>query len=137
MTKFWELTHDSSETRYCTMLIGAIQIVWSVLPITGGDWRFISILRYFDQGDEWLFFMLLTGLLLLVGGAFPLRKLRHIGLFLSSSVWLASFGMWLNYWAVTNKWLVSPTILLFPLLGMYCLILLGNDILGKPKTKGG
>lgn len=126
-------TPQRSETRWCTLLIGSIQIIWAMLPITGGDWRFQKILRHYGQVEEWLTFMALCGILLIVGAIFPWRSGRHIGLFLSSIIWFTSFGMWLNYWATSGKWLVSPTTMLFPLLGIFCLVLLANDVAQKPK----
>lgn len=122
-----------SEARLCTLLIGAIQVIWSMLPVTGGDWRFQRILRHYEYAQEWLSFMALCGVLLIIGALCPWRSGRHMGLFLSSTVWFSSFGMWLNYWAETGKWLVSPTTMLFPLLGLFCLVLFYNDVAQKPR----
>lgn len=126
------MPYQKSETRLCALLIGAIQTIWSVLSTTGGSAGFLKALAYYHQSEKWLFFMALSGMLLIVTSLFPWRSGRHISLFLSTTVWFSSTALWLNYGVDTDVWIVSPTTVLFPLLGTFCLVLLYNEVVQRP-----
>ena len=40
-----------SEARLCTLLLGAVQLYWSVLPFIGGDFRLSRLLDQFGQRE--------------------------------------------------------------------------------------
>lgn len=117
------------------MLIGFIQLAWSLIPVTGGDWRFLKVLRAAQHTEEWLVYSMLCGVLLIVGAVCPMRRLRHAALFMSSIVWFTSFGMWLTYYHERGVWLISSATMLFPVLGVFCIVLLWNDVSQKPQRK--
>lgn len=120
-----------SEARLCTLLIGAVQLYWSVLPIIGADWRLRKVLVYFDRTEQWFVVMGVLGLLLMISSMLPWRSARQIALMLSCSSWFGYFGMWVEYWSDTENWLISPVFMSAPLFGVFCIILLINDVMQK------
>ena len=117
-----------SETRYCSMLIGAITATWSALGLsTTPESLFAVTLHRANLGAEWFFLMLITGVLLVVSSIFPLRSLRHIGLFLASLVWASMTGVFLLAGLITPVTITAPLFALWPVLLMYA------DAKNKPR----
>jgi len=121
-----------SEWRLATLLIGAIQVLWSVLPAIGGDWRLLRVLKHFQQDDEWLIVMAALGVLLIVGATCRWRAARQIGLTLSCGIWVSYFVLWVQYTMEIGRWVVSPVFITAPLFALFCFLLLINDVLQKP-----
>lgn len=117
-----------SETRYCSMLIGAMTALWSLLGIVPNrESLFTTTLHAANLGNEWFFLMLLTGLLLIVSSVFPLRSMRHIALFGASLVWAAMTGVFL----LAN--LSTPVTVSAPLFALWPILLLYADAKNKPR----
>ena len=118
-----------SETRYCSMLIGALTTVLSFLGFFQlPSSIFSSTLSAASLGSEWFFMMLMTGLLLVVSSIFPLRRLRHIALFGASLVWASMAGVFL----VAN--VITPTTISAPLLAVWPILLMYADAKNKPRS---
>lgn len=121
-------------TGLASLLIGLIQVQWAWLALYQQDSNMPSLFvaALIDQGiaDEWLWTMLLSGSLLSVSSLLYRRTLRHIALFLSSTVLLSSFSMFTIYWILT------PVTLTLPLMGFYCILLLALDVANKNRHKG-
>ena len=117
-----------SETRYCSMLIGALTAIWSLLGLVPHrESLFVTTLRTANLGNEWFFLMLLTGLLLIISSVFPLRSLRHIALFGASLVWTSMTGVFLLANLITPVTVSAPLFALWPILLMYA------DAKNKPR----
>lgn len=121
-------------TGAASLLIGLLQVLWALIPLVdahlGQHSLFSRALSESDTGDEWFATMLLTGALLAVASVMRRRSLRHVALFLSSSVLLASFALFIHMHVVT------PVTLTLPVLGLYCILLLIIDAANKnPKAR--
>ena len=121
-----------SEWRLATLLIGAMQVLWSVLPFIGGDWRLTKVLKHYHQEDEWFIIMATLGVILIAGATLRWRAGRQIGLILSCGMWIAYFSIWLQYILELDKWFLSPIFVIAPLLSLFCFLLLINDVMQKP-----
>jgi hypothetical protein len=128
------LPTQRSEARLCTLLLGAIQLYWSVLPLVGGDFRLSRMLDHFSQKEEWFVVMGFLGLLMMISAVTPWRSMRQLSQFLSCASWFGFFGMWLTYYAETGRWIVSPVAMTAPLFGLFCFLLFVNDVLQKPSS---
>lgn len=116
-------------TGLASLLIGLLQVLWSLIPLVsaehGNRSLFVRVLHETGTGDDWLAVMLLSGLLLSLTSVALFRSLRHVSLFISSAVMLASFGVF------AFAGVVTPVTLSLPLLGLYAFALLVIDVTSK------
>lgn len=122
-----------SEVRWASLLIGLLQFTWSMIPLSGGQGMITRALQDADAVEPWFVAMALVGMMLILSSVLPWRSGRHIALFLSSSVWFSTFGMVLS--STLEHGTKPPIVLMatFPLLAVYCLLLLVNDVHRKPR----
>lgn len=132
-----KLPMQRSEARLCTLLIGAIQLYWSILPTIGSDWRLGKVLRHFQATDQWLMVMGSLGILMMVSALCPWRSGRQIALLLSSASWFGYFGIYVKFWFDTDRALLTPVFMTAPLFGVFCFLLLVNDIMQKHRDRKG
>lgn len=121
MLKFF----GQSETRWATMLIGVQETLWSTAPLVASGPLYKTLSRY-DAAESWFFIMFSCGCMLIASSMLPWRSGRHIGLFLSCVVWLVTFGL-----VMKQHGAMSPGMLTFPVMGVFCLLLLINDAFKK------
>ena len=125
----WMLTVRFPETRMAAMLVGILEVLWSLLPMMdpSNPTIFVNILSELNMPQLWETCMFFIGALLVVTSICPWRSGRHIALFLSSTAFFSTFGFFMHNWAAT------PATLAFPVLGAYCLALLVVDVAKKPR----
>lgn len=116
------------ETRWATLLIGIQEALWASAPLIDQGHLAKALGRH---GDDWFFVMFFCGVMLIVGSIFPCRSLRHIALFLSSVVWMVTFGLLIKQQAT-----LSAPMLTIPAMGIFCLLLLFNDAAKKGDGNG-
>ena len=120
----------ASEIRFCCLLIGIIECVWSALGIISETRSLFTVtLKAYGLGDEWFITMLSTGIILCAGAILPWRSGRHIGLFLSALIWFTMFGVFFSAYALT------PVSVMMPILGFFSIGMLYADIKRKPREK--
>jgi len=117
------------------MWVGAIQVLWSVLPIIGADLRLHRVLEYYEQAEEWFTVMASLGILLLASSILRWRGGRQLGLVLSCAMW-AAFSVMYAYYLIAVKWTIGSVLMTAPLLAVFCFVLYINDVAQKPKSKG-
>ena len=127
---------ERNELRLATLLVGAIQVLWSVLPGVGADFRLARVLDYYQQAEEWFVIMASLGILLIIGSTCRWRGGRHIAQILSCAMWASYCVLYLRY-MVEVKWIVGTVFMTAPLLSVFCFALFVNDVAQKPISKGG
>ena len=120
----------SSEIRYCALLIGLIQMSWAFVGLTDshGISLFARTLKESGLGYSWFSVMFASGLFLSLGALLPMRRLRHISLYLSSLIWMAMFFVFLGSAPAT------PVVISMPLFSVFSVLLIYSD--AKRKTRG-
>ena len=119
-----------SEIRYCALLIGCIQMAWAFLGVTDAHEvsLFARTLRDSGLGYSWFSVMFVGGLFLSLGALLPMRHFRHISLYLSSLIWMATFFVFLGSAPIT------PVVISMPLFSIFSVLLIYSD--AKRKTRG-
>lgn len=123
-------------TGAASLFIGIQQVMWSLLPLVTEHLEqrqslFVRVMEQNDSGPSWLFVMLLSGLYLCATSVMLLRKQRHVALFLSSMVCLATFSLFINAGAIT------PVSASLPMMSAYLLWLLAIDVSNKNRRGKG
>lgn len=119
-----------AEIRYCSLLIGLIELSWSIIgqnpPASS---IFARRMAEAGLGMEWSMSMALAGLILAAGSIFPWRSGRHIGLFLSAIIWFTMFGVFYDLA------LVTPVVISMPIFGLFSVGLMYADAKRKPRRR--
>jgi multisubunit Na+/H+ antiporter MnhG subunit len=102
--------YDRFEYKCASTLIGptGVSRFWSVLSAQG-------------MAQTWGVLIIFIGVILIYGSLRPHRKLRHMGLVLSSFLWAAMFSLF----AVDNLW--TPVAMLMPVFAFVSVLLLFQD----------
>jgi len=121
----------ASEIRFCSLLIGVVQVMWSMLGITGSGTGslFVTALNDAGLGMEWFFSMLVVGVIISAGAVLPWRSGRHIGLFLGALTWFSLFGVFVR------QALMTPVVVTMPIFGAFCVMLMYTDAKRKRREK--
>ena len=121
----------SSEVRLCSLLIGIIEIIWSLLGIIPNVNHSLFATRLYEVGldSRWFMIIGLTGLVLAIGSIFPWRAGRHIGLFLSALAWAVMSLVFIDLIAV------SPVASSMPVFCIFCVGLIYADSKRKYREK--
>lgn len=119
-----------SEIRYCTLLIGTIELVWSIVGLIP-EHRSLFAQTLYSRGldVEWFGLMIGTGTVTGAGAVLPWRSGRHIGLFLSALIWLVMFGVFVDDNVLT------PVTFSMPVFGLFSIGLMYADAKRKPREK--
>lgn len=120
-----------AEIRFCAMLIGIIELLWSLLGILPPEERSLFAVRLYDAGldVEWFGVMGGVGLVTVAGAILPWRSGRHIGLALSCLIWVVMTGVFLD--------LVfrSPVVMSMPVFAIFSIGMMYADAKRKPREK--
>jgi len=121
----------ASEIRIASLLIGSIEVAWSITGILPTVPQSLFSFRLHSAGmdDEWFFTMMLVGMLTCAGSILPWRSGRHIGLFLSALVWAVMTGIFLD------MMLHSPITASMPVFGAFAIGVMYADAKRKPREK--
>ena len=116
-----------AHTKISSVIIGGIQIMWSVIAFGPNDSLFYRTLRESSFEEEWAVMLSSVGLLIVFGSFFKCRRMRHIGLALSALVMTALGGTFFLAGVVT------PVSVIMPFLGVMSIIILLSEATGKPR----
>jgi hypothetical protein len=121
----------ASEIRIASLLIGSIEVAWSITGVVPALTQslFSSRLHKAGMGDEWFLIMMLVGLLTCAGSVLPWRSGRHIGLFLSTLVWAVMTGIFID------MILASPVTATMPIFASFSVGCMYADAKRKPREK--
>lgn len=119
-----------SEIRFCTLLIGTIELVWSIVGLLP-EHRSLFAQTLYSRGldVEWFGIMIGTGAVTVTGALFPWRSGRHIGLFLSALIWFVMFGIF------SDADVFTPVTFSMPVFGLFSMVLMYADAKRKPREK--
>lgn len=120
-----------SEIRFCTALIGLVEIAWALIGLAPPPDRSLFAARLFEAGMglPWFGVMGAVGIVTLAGAVLPWRRGRHIGQALSAILWLAMAGVFLD---LVDQ---SPVAATMPLFAIFSLGMLYADAKRKPRAK--
>jgi len=115
-------SYDRFEYKCASTLIGATEVLWGIVAMKpAGVSRFWSVLSEHGMAQTWGVLMISIGVTLIYGALRPHRKLRHMGLVLSSFLWTAMFSLFV----VDNLW--TPVAMLMPVFALVSVLLLLQD----------
>lgn len=120
---------NPGEIKISAFIIGALEILWGMGMLYNPSGRLASLLELWDARELFGCSLLLAGLLLVAGSAFPCRKIRHAGLILTPMITFPVFGF------VLDNNVVNVFSLSLPFLGMMALLIMFMDSRGKPRAK--
>lgn len=122
---------SGSEIRFCTALIGLIELAWALIGIAPAPDRSLFAVRLFEAGMglPWFGVMGAVGIITLAGAVLPWRRGRHIGQALSAILWLAMAGVFLD---LVDQSPVAATMSLF---AIFSLGMLYADAKRKSRAK--
>jgi len=116
-----------THTKIACIIIGGIELLWSTLAFGPNDSLFYRTLHENSFEDEWGVTLASVGFLLVFGSFVKCRRLRHIGLALSTFVMPALGG------AFFISGVVTPVSIIMPFLGVMSLVILISETNGKPR----
>ena len=120
---------NPGELKISAFIIGALEILWGIGMLYNSTGRLAALLELWGVREMFAIFLLLAGLLLVCGSAFPCRKIRHSGLILTPMITFPTFGF-----AVDNN-MINTFALSLPFLGAMALLIMFMDSRGKPRAK--
>ena len=118
---------ENVEVRMSSVVLAALAVVVALLLF--GPESVSTIFKSIDDGYEAAIGVLLlcSGLMQGVGAILPRRRLRQLGLILSSIGWFALCGTLLKAWILYS--------LVVALIGLATFLSLVKDVRGKPREK--
>jgi len=121
----------ASEVRLASLMIGIVEIMWSmtgiVPPIPNSI--FSTTLHQAGLGDEWFASMMMVGIITTAGSLLPWRSGRHIGLFLSSIMWAVMTGIFID------TLFSAPVVAAMPVFSAFAIGVMYADAKRKPREK--
>ena len=121
------LFRENVEVRVSSIVLAILAVVMALLLFRPDS--VASVFRQMDDGHEMILGILLltSGCMQALGAVLPRRRLRQIGLILSSIGWFALCG------ALMKAWLFYS--LVVALIGLATFFSLLKDVRGKPREK--
>jgi hypothetical protein len=120
---------NPGELKISAFIIGALEVLWGIGMLYNPHGRLSALLELWGVREIFAVMLLLAGLLLVCGSAFPCRTVRHAGLILTPMITFPTFGF-----AVDNN-MINVFALSLPFLGAMALLIMFMDSRGKPRAK--
>ncbi len=115
------------EVRLSCLILGAFQLIWSAVIMWDDQERAAMLLDLYNMREFYSMFMLISGTMLVLGAVWPVRKIRHIGLWTTPMIAFPTFGL------LTSNNMTGALSFSLPLIGIMALVVLFYDSMRKPR----